>query len=236
MPILNVGMVSGGNAQDADKLDGFHASQTPAPNVIVPLNSDGILDLSATYVKSNVYTFRRVDLTNATSDYELQVGEEAVVSFENKQLVSFRIAVTQPSTPLNPVIYNIIIAIYWASGNGTTFDFFPNHTTYSGQISNLMYRHGTGGWVGWSGSLEGFCLDTYYGFDNFPWFADLFAVYYGTQQQKLLYGSAYSNLSVALFTGIWNNTTTAWTSLGSFRIYPGTTRNISGIALVRRLA
>jgi hypothetical protein len=43
----------------------------------------GILDLSAAYVKSNVYTFRRVNLTGATSDYELQVGEEAIINFTN---------------------------------------------------------------------------------------------------------------------------------------------------------
>ena len=35
---------------------------------IVPFDANGVLDLSATYVKSNVYTFRRVDLTNATSE------------------------------------------------------------------------------------------------------------------------------------------------------------------------
>ena len=235
MPILNVGMVSGGNAQDADKLDGFHASQTPAPNVIVPLNSDGILDLSATYVKSNVYTFRRVDLTNATSDYNLQIGEEAVVSFENKQLVSFRIAVTQPSTPLNPVIYNIVICIYYASGNYMDVDIFPNNTTYSSEIACLGYRHSDSGWSGYSLTLERFYIDIYGGVDNFPWFANLFAVYYGAQQPKLLYGNAFSNLSIALFSGVWRNTTTAWTSLGSFRASPGSERNISGIALVRRL-
>jgi hypothetical protein len=68
------------NAQNSDTVDGFHASLTPAPNVIVPLDASGVLDLSATYVKSNVYTFRRIDLTNATSDYMLQVGEEAIIS------------------------------------------------------------------------------------------------------------------------------------------------------------
>jgi hypothetical protein len=46
---------------NADKVDGFDVSRTPAPNTIVPLDENGVLNLSETYVKSNVYTFRRVD-------------------------------------------------------------------------------------------------------------------------------------------------------------------------------
>jgi hypothetical protein len=204
--------------------------------VIVPLNNAGILDLSATYVKSNVYTFRRVDLTNATSDYELQVGEEAVVSFNNQGLIPLRVAIQEPSTSLRPTVYNVIICVYWASGNNMDFDFYPNNTTYSSQIANLMYRHSNEGWAGWSGTLEKFLIDTYGGDDNYPWFGNLYAVYYGASQRKLLYGTVFSNLSISIYSGIWNNTSTAWTSLGSFRIYYNVTRNISGIALVRRLA
>jgi len=224
------------SSPNADTVDGFHASQTPAPNVIVPLNANGILDLSASYVKSNVYTFRRVDLTNATSDYMLQVGEEAIIMFDNKPLVPLRVAIQEPSTPLSPVIYNIIIGIYWASGNNMDFDFFPNNTTYSGQVQILGYRHSVYGWDNYLSILDKFGIDAYGGADDFPFFVNLFAVYYTAQQPKLLYGNVFSRLSLGLYSGIWNNTSTAWTSLGSFRIYPGFTRNISGIALVRRLA
>jgi hypothetical protein len=225
------------NSQNADTVDGFHASLTPASNTLVPLNANGVLDLSATYVKSNVYTFRRVDLTNATSDYMLQVGEEAIIRFNNSQLVPLRVAIEQPSSPLNPVIYNIVIGIYWASENNMEFDLFPNNTTYSSQITGLAYRQRYDGiWSGWEGALDRFYIDTYAGIDNYPWFGNLYAVYYGSSQPKLLYGTAFSNLSVCIYSGIWNNTSTAWTSLGSFRMYYGSTRYISGIALVRRLA
>jgi len=236
MPIVNVGMVSDGWVKDADKVDGFHASLTPAPNVIVPLNASGILDLSATYVKSNIYTFRRVDLTNATSDYMLQVGEEAIVRFDNQQLIPLRVAVEEPSTPLNPVIYNINICVYWASINNVDFEFFPNNTSYSNQIQVLYYHHSGDGWRRWSGTVDRFLVDFYWGTDNFPCFANLFVLYYGAQQPKLLYGIGFSYLSITLCTSMWDNTTTAWTSLGSFRFYSGSTKNISGIALVRRLA
>jgi hypothetical protein len=224
------------NSQNADTVDGFHASLMPAPNVIVPLDASGVLDLSGSYIRSNVYTFRRVDLTNATSDYMLQVGEEAIIRFDNQQLVPFRVAIQEPSTPLNPVIYNIIIGIHWASGNNMDFDLFLNNTTYSGQIANFGYYHSNYGWDSFSFTIDKVRFDTYGGTDNFPWFANLFAIYYGTSRPKLLYCIAFSYFSVGLFKSMWNNTTTAWTSLGSFRIYPGATRNISGIALVRRLA
>jgi hypothetical protein len=223
-------------ASFADTVDGFHASLTPAPNVIVPLNASGVLDLSATYVKSNVYTFRRVDLTNATSDYMLQVGEEAVIRFDNQQLIPLRVAVEQPSTSLNPVIYNINICVYLSSANNVDLDFFPNNTAYSGQIQWFEYHHSDGGWVATSGTVDRFYIDFYGGIDNFPCFANLFALYYGAQQPKLLYVIGFSYFSIILYTGMWNNTTTAWTSLGSFRFYSGSIRNVSGIALVRRLA
>jgi hypothetical protein len=39
MPVIKIGMVSGEWVQDADKVDGFHASLTPAPNTIPVANS-----------------------------------------------------------------------------------------------------------------------------------------------------------------------------------------------------
>jgi hypothetical protein len=233
---MNVGMVSSGSVQDVDKVDGFHASQTPAPNVIVPLNSNGILDLSATYVKSNVYTFRRVDLTNATSDYEVQVGEEAIRIFNNQQLVPLRVAIQEPSNPLNPVIYNIAICIYQCSVNNLELVFYPNNTTYSGQIINTFARGGDSGWVFVSETFDTFRFDTYYGTDYPPFFCNFYAIYYGTSQQKLLHGTFITKASVGVYSWIWNNTLTAWTSLGTFKMRSDTTTNISGIAFVRRLA
>jgi hypothetical protein len=110
----------------ADTVDGFHASQTPAPNVIVPLDANGILDLSATYVKSNVYTIRRVDLTNATSDYDLQLGEEAYYVWDTTRSTSLplRIRVSGMLYEMIVVVPNRIVgAIYLA--------LFPNNMTYS---------------------------------------------------------------------------------------------------------
>jgi hypothetical protein len=215
------------NADNADKVDGFHASLTPAPNVIVPLNSAGILDLSATYVKSNVYTFRRVDLTNATSDYMLQVGEEAIINFTNATSVPLRIA-TQSGTYYEvKVVSSVAIN---ATQYSIDFNFLcPNNMTYS---NAFMYVHILRGSVGF---FSGYLFTS-----AFPvgWrYADV--VFYITNftQHKELKGicNVYENSDgyacTANFSSMWLNTTTSWTSLGTFVF----ANPFSGYILIRRL-
>jgi hypothetical protein len=194
-------------------------------------------DPSSGVIKSSVYTFRRVDLTNATSDYMLQVGEEAIIRFDSQPLVNLRVAMQEPADPHNPAIYNIIIGIYKASDGNIDFDFFPNNTTYSKQIQTFGFHNSTADLSNfYNATAERFWIDTYGGADNYPWFANMYAIYYGSQYQKGLYGIANSNPSVCIFSGTWTDTSTAWTSLGSFRVYPSETVYTSGIALVRRVA
>jgi hypothetical protein len=81
---------------NADKVDGFDASQTPAPNTIPVALSTGKLDIG--WLPDGIGSgYRRVDLTGATSDYNLQVGEEAIINFTNTTSVPLRIA-TQSGT------------------------------------------------------------------------------------------------------------------------------------------
>ncbi len=227
-------------SQNADKVDGFHASQTPAPNVIVPLNADGFLDLSATYIRSNVYTFRRVDLTNATSNYDLQVGEEAVVRFDNQVHVSFRVRVQEPSTPLNPVIYEIIGNVHSTSDPSLHWlGIFFNGVYMTGQINCLVHYGSNSGWNFYSERGGGLFVRYDCGGSevSFPYLFKIFAVYHGAQQPKILYGWSFANSFSALFSAVWDNTTTAWVSLGGSDFkYSGRYTNASGIALVRRLA
>jgi hypothetical protein len=221
---------------NADKVDGFDVSQTPAPNVIVPLDASGILDLSSTYIRSNVYTFRRVDLTNA-SDYTLQVGEEAIVRFDNQNYVPFRVLVQEPSTPLNPVIYEIIVGVYRTSDASLqSIGTFFNGIYMNNQVSVIAYRHFNNNWSFYSRRAGGF----YVYFDDavsFPFIVHIFGVYYGAQQPKILYGWSFANRFLTLFSAVWDNTTTAWTVLGGCDFqYSGRSTNASGIVLVRRLA
>ncbi len=220
-------------SQDADKVDGFHASLTPAPNVIVPLDASGILDLSATYVRSNVYTFRRVDLTDATSDYDLQMGEEAIISFTNATSKLLRIA-TQSGTLYNLYIY--LTAPSFAQGIGRAGSVFlhPNNITYT----NAFYRAGAlwdsaGNGASYGGNISAFELTG----NLFP--ANCFSIVYNETNHKattsISVHAGYNTNNYARWQHIncvWNNYTTNWTSLGTI-VFPVSS---SGFILVRRLA
>jgi len=198
-----------------------NVSYTPAPNVIVPLNAEGILDLSATYVKSNVYTFRRVNLTGATSDYELQVGEEAYIEFSNVTSVPLRIAV-----PLVTCFYQILVVITHISVGNLDYMLLPNNTTYSDQFSC------------WCMTISGnsdrlrsaFFHDLYSGSaDVSPYILTQF-VSIGTRSSFVMAGGGNT---VSVSYSVWNNTATPWISLGSIASYSN--QNLSGYILIRRL-
>jgi hypothetical protein len=212
------------NAVNSDTVDGFHASLTPAPNVIVPLNEDGILDLNATYIKSNVYTFRRVDLTGATSDYMLQVGEEAYISFSNATNVPLRIATE------NNRIYEIILQFTVNLSNTGAYTFLnPNNTTYSSSFSHCSVYWNSGGgsgWVSYTTSDSAFKI-----YSQTPHTYMILETFRRTVKGIISYEAGDTNIGYGIFTSKWKDTTTAWTSLGTF-VFP---QEMSGIILIRRL-
>jgi hypothetical protein len=63
MPIMKVGMVSDGWVKDADKVDGFHASQTPQANTIPVAGSTGKLD--AGWLPTTGGNFNVVEFTSS---------------------------------------------------------------------------------------------------------------------------------------------------------------------------
>jgi len=226
MPVVKVGMVSG-SGLDADTLNGFRASLTPAPNVIVPLDASGILDLSATYVKSSVYTFRRVDLTNATSDYMLQVGEEAYISFSDATSVPLRIA-TQSGTYYE--CHLICSNAYNASGTSAAVFLNPNNTTYANAfVYAEIYRNSTG--LG-STYITYSAFRCAWNFSNSTFFITNFTQYKNVRGFHDIYGTTNDAPVIVAFSTDWRDATTVWTSLGTIT-FPQAT---SGYILVRRLA
>jgi hypothetical protein len=213
--------------KNADKLDDYNASLTPAPNVIVPLNAEGILDLSATYVKSNVYTFRRVNLTGATSDYELQVGEEAYIEFSNATTVLLRIATSSGT------LYEVDLVSSNTGGTSGANDWpvflNPNNTIYSNAFMySQIYVRSEG---------LGYNYINYSGFRIGHAFSQVRCVIMNFTQIKSIIGH-YNSWGVTtsypwLFTFVtnWRDTTTPWTSLGTI-VFPQPT---SGYILIRRL-
>ena len=216
---------STGIVKNADMLDGFHASQTPAPNVIVPLNASGILDLSATYVKSSVYTFRRVDLTGATSDYMLQVGEEAYISFSNTASVPLRVSIASATSLFLLFVY---ITVRISSGAGPA-KLAPNNTLISDAFTRAEWELNSNGASGANtGSTDAFEICQWEPSNIFA-FCNI-----ASRVVNFIYGrTGGDNKSrLGIGTSTWTDTTTAWTSLGTIMF----AQNLSGYILVRRLA
>jgi len=202
----------------ADTVDGFHASLTPAPNVIVPLSANGVLDLSATYVKSNVYTFRRVDLTGATSDYLLQVGEEAYISFTSATSVPLHIA-----TASN--------ALYWLYCTCACY-LLPNNTSYLNAFKTAdwgaNYDGTTVASVLNAYTNSGFALGNTTGTGSIISYLDISNAKTITQHIAVFSTTPYS---IRHFASHWVSPA-SWTSLGTLSFAAST----SGYVLVRRLA
>jgi hypothetical protein len=215
---------------NADKVDGFDVSQTPAPNVLVPLNADGVLDLSQTYVRSSVYTFRRVDLTNATSDYPLAIGEEAIIYFDTTQSTTknLRIATSEG-------LYQMMIwAKYDTRINNNRVVLYPNNQSYSNAITliglwldegtYLGYGTGVGSGFALARIIQGGLLMCYFSTYRLGKFMIVWHTVVGSVGHgRLWYGVQR-----------WNDTTTSWSSLGT--ISTEGSQNGTLIILVRRLA
>lgn len=119
------------NATNADKVDGYHASTIPTPNTIPVADSNGKLDINwLSPIQSGGKGFSNViDLTNATEDYFLQVGEVAKIVAQDVSSKPLRIA-TQDGTA-----YNMWVLPYntggTSGGSGNPIYIYPNNTTYS---------------------------------------------------------------------------------------------------------
>jgi hypothetical protein len=217
------------SVSNADKVDGFDASKTPSPNVIVPLNASGILDLSSTYIKSSVYSFRRVDLSNASSDYLLQVGEEAYVSFSNASSVALHIA-TQSGTYYE---IDVVLSNNTGTSGGSNNPVYlnPNNTTYSNAFNYVeVYRTA-------SDSSAGSTSTTYNAFRIGGAITSIRAYITNFTSNKhtnvLTSTTGVSSAPIITISSCyWNDTSTAWTSLGTIS-FP---QSSSGYILVRRLA
>jgi len=171
--------------------------------------------------------FKRIDLTNATEDYFLKVGEEAYISFSNVTQVSLHIA-TQDGT-----YYEMhIIAGNVGGTNGATPAYiflYPNNRTYSNAFySALMWRSESSHNSSYV-SESGFILASYYS-NVLAWITNR-TQYKNTRSFLDLYGYSGTYPNVRFVSSDWRDTTTEWTSLGTV-VFPQST---SGEILVRRL-
>jgi hypothetical protein len=206
----------------------LQASQTPQANQIPVLDNNANLILPSTsLIQTNTYTIRRVDLTNATDDYMLAVGEEAIINFKDTKSVPLHIA-TQDGTVYE---MHLIPSNTGGTSGGVKAEIYlnPNNTTYSNAFYYAeLYRHSSDG------------SSNYYNYSAFRigWaYTSLYCiitnrtVYKNIKGFEDIYGVDYSYPDLGIIATDWRDTTTSWTSLGTIT-FP---QKRSGQILVRRL-
>jgi hypothetical protein len=170
--------------------------------------------------------FTRVDLTNATEDYLLKVGEEAYISFSGITTLPLKIATLNdsyyeayliPSTPGT------------LSGVTTRVKLLPNNTEYTGQIIfSYIFRHR---------DIFSSTYETSHHFYIGAGYANISMWIINRKQYKNVrsiadtYGAITYYPVIVEISNDWRDTTTEWISLGTI-VFPMTT---SGEIIVRRL-
>jgi len=169
-------------------------------------------------------TCRRVDLTNATSDYDLQTCEEAIIRFTNRSSVPLRIATG------NDRLYEIFLQ--FSVNLNFAYDYvylYPNNTTYASSFSHASWYWSSGGgnnWVAYTVSDRVFRLyfQTPHSYIILDTTRRILRGFTGWEEGDRFVG-------YGIFVSKWHSRLGPWTSLGTFT-FPA---SMSGYILVRRL-
>jgi len=227
---------------NASSVGGYTVSATPAPNVLLPLNSNAQFPASVFPPGVGNGYANPINLTSATADYLLQPGQVAVISFSSQTLIPLHIAVPEPSSPTTPVIYEFTLSVATGSGANGAFWLYPNNTSYGSSISVAMVEMSSTNTVAfWSTSTGSFVLDIQMGIsDTPPITLKATACYWGYSYPKQLVGMGGDNGGLAIGNSIWNDTSTHWSSLGSFGCLVGSGYTpvgpVTGTIIVRRIS
>ena len=168
-------------------------------------------------------TCRRVDLTNATSDYDLQTCEEAIIRFTNQRYVPLRIATG------NDRLYEIFLRYSVSLWVDSPTYLNPNNTTYASSFSHTSYAWGSMGYQTWVHHTT-----SDHAFRLFYHTAHSYIILDTTR--RILKGfvsheGGEAHIGYGIFSTKWHSNLVSWTSLGTLS-FP---RAMSGYILVRRL-
>jgi hypothetical protein len=167
-------------------------------------------------VSSSSSSSNRVDLSNATSDYSLSVGQEAIIKFSNTSSVPLHIAI------------NSTTDVYWLYCSAGACSLNPNNTTYSNAFYWSDWGMNNGSGVGGLSQSSAFALGNPSGVGFIVAYIDIENAKTITQHSANFGGSSsYSIRHVACH---WSNPV-SWTSLGTLTF----NQSSSGYVLVKRL-
>ncbi len=212
-------------------LNGYTASVNPNAYQIPILdgNANLVLPYTNAIVTKN-YIFRRVDLTNATSDYPLAVGEEAIYNFTNTSIVPLHIATFDGS------MYEMHVIPSNPSGTtGAVYReiyLYPNNLIYQNEfIYYQMYINSreinatNNVRLLYSAFRIGFAFSSIdITITNRTMYKDIKGIIH-------VYGTEIDLSTIVIYNCSWTNITTSWTSLGTI-LFPQET---SGQIIIKRI-
>lgn len=219
------------SATNADTVDNYHASQTPTAEGLVASGSNGLIANGwlANSIRSFENPIDTVAYYNQTGqDYPLAVGEVAKITFNNESSKALRIA-TQNGTAYK---MQILCSNNKGTSGGVGNNYLnPNNTTYSSAFRDRMIYQIEGSATpgAQSGTTDAFRL--------FALFININAliVNFTTSKSVIYDGEIWGSSSYLgnpfIAVSSWQDTTTAWTSLGTLVFG----QNTSGYVLVQRI-
>jgi hypothetical protein len=179
------------------------------------------------YAKYGLAITDRINLTNATSDYQLLVNQEAIISFTNTTKVPLNIATSDGT------MYEIYIHPSNPGGtSGATNNaiyLYPNNIIYSNAFVYAdEYRDATGlnsTYTSYSAFRIGWAYSSIYCIITNK------TVYKNIKGMYDIYGVNNTYPSLNIFSIDWRDTNTSWTSLGTI-VFP---QNTSGEIVIKRI-
>jgi hypothetical protein len=214
--------VAGGITQTPPTSDGNQIQKLgiALTNNLIEFNPDQI------YMEYKAIPYR-VDLTNVTTDYLLQVGEEAIIYFSNATSVPLHIQ-TQSGTYYE---IDVLPSNNAGTSGGTSNHIFlnPNNTTYSNAFKYAEVFRNISQFDSHYYTFSSFKIG--YAFSKTKMFLENTTTFKSINGISTIYGTSLDDATIASFSTTWIDTTTQWTSLGTIT-FP---QNTSGYILVRRL-
>lgn len=187
-----------------DTINGLNASVSLNADESVFLTTDGAGAWYAVAARQPSV----LDLSSATTDHQLAVRQKAVINFTSATSIPLHIACGDGQ------IYRMYILwsdTFLTSARSNTKSLLPNNTTYTGSILHTQLANG----AGYQAAIDAFQLGV--GWE--PVSAYSAEIFTSTNSKSVLsrgfdyqYGAAWYN---AIAHDFWNDTTTAWTSLGT---------------------